>query len=79
MLDGSVRNSVFGPPSSDRPYLEIWPKRIWFIAELLPITAMYGAPKRLAVSMSNAVMPKGVPAMTMTPAFLKASLRVRLK
>src|SRR5919106_1153359 len=28
------------------------------IAELLPITAMYGAPNRLAVSMSNAVMPK---------------------
>ena len=40
------------------PYFEIWPKRIWFIAELLPMTATYGAPKRFAVSMSNAVMPK---------------------
>ncbi len=28
------------------------------MAELLPITAMYGAPNRLAVSISKAVMPK---------------------
>ena len=44
------------PPRSG-PYLPIWPQRIWFIAELLPITAMYGSLKRCAVSISQAVMP----------------------
>ena len=35
----------------------IWPARIWFMYELFPMTPMNGRSKRLAVWMSQPVMP----------------------